>query len=131
MLNTLLPGLVFALAIASLVVKLKILKLAWWLTRLPMLSEWQHKQQARAILPSRAFYRRLRSRLGTPKAITATAHKLARIFYRLWTSGADYQDPGMDYYEQRYQERVINNLQKKALVLGFELVPHLEANTVS
>ncbi|WP_392536157.1 hypothetical protein [Nostoc sp. C117] len=52
-----------------------------------MLSEWRHKQLAKAILPSRAFYRRLRSRLGTPKAITATAHKLARIFYRLWTNG--------------------------------------------
>lgn len=78
-----------------------------------------------------AFYRRLRSRLGTPKAITATAHKLARIFYRLWTSGGDYQDPGMDYYQQRYQERVINNLHKKAIALGFELVPQPEANTVS
>ena len=78
-----------------------------------------------------AFYRRLRSRLGTPKAITATAHKLARIFYRLWTTGGNYQDLGMDYYEQRYQERVINNLQKKALALGFELVPQPEANTVS
>ncbi|MBD2249480.1 IS110 family transposase [Nostoc sp. FACHB-888] len=78
-----------------------------------------------------AFYRRLRSRLGTPKAITATAHKLARIFYRLWTTGGNYQDIGMDYYEQRYQERVINNLQKKALALGFELVIQPEANTVS
>ncbi|MEH1969429.1 hypothetical protein [Nostoc sp.] len=37
----------------------------------------------------------------------------------------------MDYYEQRYQERVINNLQKKALALGFELIPQPEANTVS
>jgi hypothetical protein len=37
----------------------------------------------------------------------------------------------MDYYEQRYQERVINNLQKKALALGFELVLQPEANTVS
>ncbi|NER27722.1 MAG: IS110 family transposase, partial [Symploca sp. SIO1C4] len=45
-----------------------------------------------------AFYRRLRSRLGTPKAITATAHKLARIFYRLWKSGGEYLDPGADYY---------------------------------
>lgn len=77
-----------------------------------------------------AFYPRLRSRLGTPKTITATAHKLARIFYRLWTGG-DYQDPGMDYYEQRYQERVINNLHKKAIALGFELVPQPETNTVS
>ncbi len=78
-----------------------------------------------------AFYRRLRSRLGTPKAITATAHKLARIFYRLWTTGGNYQDIGMDYYEQLTQERVINNLQKKALALGFELVPQPEAITVS
>lgn len=70
-----------------------------------------------------AFYRRLRSRLGAPKAITATAHKLARIFYRLWTKGGDYQDPGIDYYEQRYRERTVNNLQKRALALGFELIP--------
>ncbi|WP_104898894.1 hypothetical protein [Nostoc sp. 'Peltigera membranacea cyanobiont' N6] len=65
------------------------------------------------------FYRRLRSRLGTPKAITATAHKLTRIFYRLWISGGNYQHIGMDYYEQRYQERVINNLQKKGSSLRF------------
>lgn len=78
-----------------------------------------------------AFYRRLRSRLGTPKAITATAHKIARIFYRLWASGGEYQDPGIDYYEQRYQQRLINHLQKKALAFGFELVPHSEANTIS
>ena len=45
-----------------------------------------------------AFYRRLHSRLGSPKAITATAHKIARIFYKLWTTGRDYTDPGMDYY---------------------------------
>ena len=37
-----------------------------------------------------AFYRRLRTRLGTPKAITATAHKLARLFYQLWRNGATY-----------------------------------------
>ncbi|MBE8990208.1 hypothetical protein [Nostoc sp. LEGE 12450] len=55
MLNTLLLGLAFALVIASVVVKLKVFKLAWWLTHLLMLSEWQHKQLARAILPSRAF----------------------------------------------------------------------------
>ncbi len=42
------------------------------------------------------FYRRMQSRMGPPKAITAAAHKLARIFYRLWTSGAAYVDPGVD-----------------------------------
>jgi transposase len=57
-----------------------------------------------------AFYRRLRSRLGAPKAITATAHKIARLFYRMWTTGGQYADPGMDYYEQRYQQQVLNNL---------------------
>lgn len=36
------------------------------------------------------FYRRLRTRLGTPKAITATAHKLARLFYQLWRNGGTY-----------------------------------------
>ncbi len=69
-----------------------------------------------------AFYRRLRSRLGAPKAITAAAHKLARMFYRLWTTGQPYSDPGADYYEQQYRERMVNNLKKKALSLGFELI---------
>lgn len=70
-----------------------------------------------------AFYRRLRSRLGAPKAITATAHKLARMFYRVWTTGQPYTDSGADYYEQQYQERMVNQIKKKALSLGFELVP--------
>lgn len=69
-----------------------------------------------------AFYRRLRTRLGAPKAITATAHKLARIFYRLWCSGGAYDDPGTNYYEQRYQEQILKGLQKKAQAMGFELV---------
>ena len=73
-----------------------------------------------------AFYRRLRSRLGAPKAITATAHKLARIFYRMWTTAGQYSDPGMDYYEKKYQELMLKNLQKKADALGLQLVPKLE-----
>lgn len=69
-----------------------------------------------------AFYRRMQARLGAPKAITATAHKLARIFYRLWSLGGDYIDPGVDSYEQQYHERVVKNLKKKAQQLGFDLV---------
>lgn len=80
----------------------------------------QSLSRSRSALGS--FYRRLRSRLGAPKAITATAHKLARMFYRLWTTREAYTDPGADYYEQQYRERMVNNLQKKALSLGFELV---------
>ncbi len=69
-----------------------------------------------------AFYRRLCSRLGAPKAITATAHKIARLFYTLWTRKESYQDQGADYYEQQYKERVLKNLKKRAQSLGFELV---------
>ncbi|WP_317110614.1 IS110 family transposase [Chroococcidiopsis sp. SAG 2025] len=69
------------------------------------------------------FYRRLAARLGAPKAITATAHKLARIFYRLWTTGNLYTDPGLDAYEQQYRERTLKNLKQKAQAFGLELIP--------
>ena len=67
------------------------------------------------------YYRRMRAKLGAPKAITATAHKLARMFYRLWKTGEAYRDPGADYYEQKYKERVLNNMKAKAKQLGYEL----------
>ncbi len=67
------------------------------------------------------YYRRMRARLGAPDAITATAHKLARIFYHMWTTGEPYKDLGVDYYEQKYQERTIRNMKKKAKLMGFEL----------
>ena len=69
-----------------------------------------------------AYYRRMRSRLGAPKAITATAHKIARIFYHMLKNGTEYVDQGQDYYEQQYRDRVLANLKKKATQLGFELV---------
>ena len=48
------------------------------------------------------FLRRMKRKLGAPKAVTATAHKLARIFYRMWTTGQGYADLGSDFYENRY-----------------------------
>ena len=69
-----------------------------------------------------AFYRRIRSRLGAPKAITATAHKIARLFYTLWTKKEFYLDLGAEYYETRYKERVIKNLKQRAKSLGLEVV---------
>jgi transposase len=69
-----------------------------------------------------AFYRRMKARMGAPKAITATAHKLARIFYHFWKSGGSYRDPGIGAYERQQQERAVKNLQKKALALGFDLI---------
>lgn len=68
------------------------------------------------------FYRRIRARLGAPKAITATAHKLARIFYTLWKTKQHYADMGAEYYEKQYKERVIRNLKKKAQELGYTIV---------
>lgn len=70
-----------------------------------------------------AFYRRIKARSGAPKAITATAHKLARIFYSLWRSGEAYDDPGAEAYEQQYRQRLIKSLERKAQALGLELVP--------
>jgi len=59
---------------------------------------------------------------SAPKPITATAHKLARIFYRLWTSGDRYIHLRIDAYEQQYLGRTLKNLKKKAQVFGLELI---------
>jgi transposase len=69
-----------------------------------------------------AQYRRLRTRLGAPKAITAMARKLACLFYRLIKHGQQYVDKGMEYYEVRYREQQIRSLVKRAQKLGLQLV---------
>lgn len=68
-----------------------------------------------------AFFRRLKSRLGAPKAITATAHKIATILYEMIKNHAEYNEVGQDYYEKQYRERIIKNLNSRAKTLGFEL----------
>jgi len=75
-----------------------------------------------------AYYRRMRSRQGAPKAITATAHKLARLIYSMLKHGTEYVDQGQDYYEQQYQDRVMKNLKQRAAQMGFALVPSLADN---
>jgi transposase len=70
-----------------------------------------------------AFLRRLKARLGAPKAITATAHKLARLVYRLLKHGEDYVAQGMAEYEQAYRERAVQHLARKAKALGYKLLP--------
>ena len=70
-----------------------------------------------------AYYRRLSARLDKPKAITATAHKLARLIYTLLTKGEQFVDQGQDYYEERYRQRVVHHLNRRAAALGFSLVP--------
>jgi transposase len=70
-----------------------------------------------------AYFRRLCARMDKAKAVTAAAHKLARLFYALLTRGHEYVDQGQQYYEERYRQRVIYNLQRKASKLGMSLVP--------
>src|SRR5438128_4157601 len=69
-----------------------------------------------------AFYRRLAARTGKAKAVTATARKLAILFYKALRFGMSYVDPGASYYEERYRQRVIHNLHRRARHLGFTLV---------
>jgi len=69
-----------------------------------------------------AQYRRLRTRLGAPKAITAMARKLACLFYRLIKHGQQYVDKGSEYYEARYREQQIRSLSKKAQKLGLQVI---------
>ena len=70
-----------------------------------------------------AYHRRLCARMDRPKAITATAHKLARLVYFMLTKGQAYADAGQQYYEDCYRERVVQSLTKRAHTLGFQLVP--------
>ncbi len=68
-----------------------------------------------------AKFRRLRARLGAPKAITAMAHMLARLVYGMLRYGEQYVDKGMSYYEERYREHEIRSMQKRAKELGLQI----------
>jgi transposase len=70
-----------------------------------------------------AYFRRLCSRMDKPKAVTAAAHKLARLIYTMLTKGTEYVDRGQDYYEQQYRQRVLASLQRRATTLGYKLTP--------
>jgi|SRR5208283_2291818 len=70
-----------------------------------------------------AQFRRLRSRLGTPKAITAMAAKQARLVYRMLRYGQEYVDKGTALYEEKYRRQRTQLLAKHAAQQGFALVP--------
>jgi transposase len=69
-----------------------------------------------------AFFRRLAGRTGKAKAVTATARKIAVLFYNTLRYGAAYVDPGANYYEERYRQRSIANLRRRAEAPGLTLV---------
>jgi transposase len=65
-----------------------------------------------------AQFRRFRTRLGAPKAITAMAHKLAVLFYRMLRYGQEYLDRGQQFYQDKYRQQQIAHLNKQAAQLG-------------
>jgi len=70
-----------------------------------------------------AYFRRLCSRMDKAKAVTAAAHKLARLIYAMLTKGEEYTDQGEDYYEERYHDRIVRQLAQRAEKMGMKLVP--------
>jgi transposase len=84
------------------------------------------RQAASTLIRSQSYlgaqYRRLRTRLGAPKAITAMARKLACLFYRLLKHGKAYVDKGAEFYQQRYKEQQIRSVIKHARQLGLEVI---------
>jgi len=74
-----------------------------------------------------AFYRRLRARIGAPKALTATAYKIAKIVYRMLKSKKPYQDIGQAVYDERFHARRLRSLKRMAKDLGYQIVLEPEA----
>jgi transposase len=70
-----------------------------------------------------AYFRRMRVRLGAAKAVTATAHKLACIIYKMLKEQIEYVDAGEDFYLKKNREREIKRLNKRANALGFYITP--------
>ena len=85
------------------------------------------RQAASALERSQSYlgaqYRRLKARLGAPKAITAMARKLACLFYRLLKHGQQYFDKGVAYYQERYREQQIRHLTRRAKEFGLQVLP--------
>jgi transposase len=70
-----------------------------------------------------AFYRRIKGRKGPAQAVTATAHKIAVIFYSMLKYGTEYVEAGQAAYEEKYQSRRLKAIKHQALALGYQLFP--------
>src|SRR6267378_738467 len=70
-----------------------------------------------------AFYRRIKARKGPAQAVTATAHKIAIIFYSMLKYGTEYVEAGQAAYEEKYQARRLKAIKNQALKLGYQLHP--------
>src|SRR5262249_48902677 len=77
----------------------------------------------RTMSPLGLFYRRIKSRLGGKGAVTATAHKLACLVYRMLKYGKEYVRQSMEDYERNVRKQMERSLHRKAAALGYELIP--------
>jgi transposase len=73
--------------------------------------------------PLGSFHRRMRAKLGKPEAITASAHKLARIIYAMLKNQTEYIAPDPELYEAQARQRAVKSLKRKAHKLGFQVLP--------
>jgi transposase len=80
--------------------------------------------------PLAMFYRRIKSRIGGKGAITATAHKLACLVYRMLKYGKEYVKQSMEEYERKIKQQMERSLRRKAAALGYELVAKSEPEPV-
>ncbi len=69
-----------------------------------------------------AYGRRIKTRLGAPKAITATARKIACTFYNMLKFGKEYVERGIEHYEKHYKARTVKYLITKAKQFGYVMV---------
>lgn len=88
---------------------------------------WALRMAANALRHSRSgfgdYYRRMRAKLGAPKAITAAAHKLARIIFHLLPTHQAYEETVFARHEEQTRKRKESVLRTPAKLLGFQLVP--------
>lgn len=68
-----------------------------------------------------AYFRRKRAQKGPAGAVTATAHKLAKLYYVLVKEQQEYAPPSAGEYEAKQQQRTLQKLTKQAAALGYEL----------
>jgi transposase len=76
-----------------------------------------------------SFYRRMKTKLGTPKAVVATAHKLARIVYHMLKYQVSFSAIPPKQEDERYRQRLLHNLQPKAQKLGAKLILETQSDS--
>ena len=91
-------------------------RLSWCCNDLPN----RRDESSQLSLALGAFLRRKRAQLGPARAITTTAHKLARIIYTM-LNRSHFVDPGEHAYTENFRARALKSIQRKAQVLGYSL----------